>query len=174
MISTLLSEDEVFDQFSEIIESKGVRAALIYLLHQTDFRYIGIFRFENDTVISVVHYDRENPAVMATDDKPLLTTYCCYVKDTKGVFTTANALLDARLDGHPQLQQVQAYCGIPILDSEGLLIGTLCYYDTVPRDMLNSELSFKFRIASALAYGNHVPPHPSGSVQSINSPVPLC
>ena len=158
MITTLLSEDKVFDQFSEILASKGVRAALIYLLHQTDFRYIGIFRFENDKVISVVHYDRENPAVIRIDDKPLDTTYCCYVKDTKGAFTTADALLDARLDGHPLLQQVQAYCGIPILDSAGLILGTLCYYDTVPRDILDSELPFKFRIASALAYGNHVLP----------------
>ena len=51
------------------------------------------------------------------------------------------------------------HCGIPILDAEGVILGTLCHYDVVPRDLEQIDLLLMLSVASALARGNHVRPH---------------
>jgi GAF domain-containing protein len=55
---------------------------------------------------------------------------------------------------------VRAYCGVPVMDAEGALLGTLCLYDVVPRDPAQIDLPLMIEAASALAYGDHVPPYP--------------
>ncbi len=105
-------------------------------------------------------FDRENPEVQHLDEVPADATYCCYVRDSGGAFTTANALLDERLKGHAAQATVLSYCGVPVMDSAGTLIGTLCHYDLVPRDPAQIDMALMLRVASELAYGQHVPPYP--------------
>lgn len=152
--------DTVFAHFSGLLETSGIRPALAYLLHLTDYRFVGIFRFSNGMANAAVHYDRENPDTTGIEAVPENTTYCCYIKDSRGAFVTANAVLDDRLQNHPAQNAVPAYCGVPVLDSAGTLLGTLCFYDVVARDPSEIDLAFLIRVASALAYGNHVPPYP--------------
>ena len=127
------SSDTEFARFMQTLHNAGLRAALGYLLSLTDYRFIGIFRFENGMVNAAVHVDRDNPQVLTIEAIPELASYCCFVRDSGGVFTTAAALADARLEGHPKRATVQAYCGVPVMDLEGGLIGTLCHYDQVDR-----------------------------------------
>ena len=61
-------------------------------------------------------------------------THCCCARDSRGVFTTANALTDQRLVEHAARAEVLAYCGVPVMNAEGQLLATLCHYDVVPRD----------------------------------------
>ena len=129
-----ISRDEAFARFSATLAASGVRDALAYLLSLTNYRFIGIFRFENGMADAAVHYDRENPQVLRAQAVPDTATYCSYVRDSRGAFMTADAMLDPRTEGHPARQTVAAYCGVPIMDSEGVLLGTLCHYDRVPRD----------------------------------------
>ena len=154
------STDTEFARFTQTLHNAGLRAALGYLLSLTDYRFIGIFRFENGMVNAAVHVDRDNPQVLTIEAIPELASYCCFVRDSGGVFTTAAALADARLEGHPKRATVQAYCGVPVMDPEGGLIGTLCHYDRVPRDPQQIDLMLQLQVASALAYGGHVPPYP--------------
>lgn len=151
--------DETFTEFSATLASAGVREALASLLMLTDYRFIGIFRFQNGRAAAAVHYDREHPEVMHADEVPDTATYCCFVRDSRGVFMTANALLDARTEGHPAREAVLAYCGVPIMDPEGVILGTLCHYDVVPRDVGQIDLSLMVQVAALLAQG-HVPPYP--------------
>lgn len=154
------STDEAFARFSSTLQASGVRAALAGLLGLTDYRFIGIFRFDGDRANAAVFFDRENPEVQHLDEVPADSTYCCYVRDSGGAFTTANALLDERLKGHAAQATVLSYCGVPVMDSAGTLIGTLCHYDLVPRDPAQIDMALMLRVASELAYGQHVPPYP--------------
>lgn len=137
-----------------------MREALAYLLDLTDYRFIGIFRFQDGQADAAAHVDRENPSVMRAQEVPDTATYCCYVRDSRGVFMTANAMLDARTEGDPVRAVVPAYCGVPVMDSEGKILGTLCHYDLVPRDPEQIDLSLVIAAASTLALGGHVPPYP--------------
>ena len=76
------------------------------------------------------------------------------------MFTTANALTDTRLDRHPAREAVLAYCGVPVMDSSGNLLGTLCHYDVVPRDPSQLDMALLLQVAVALEQGHHVPPYP--------------
>lgn len=143
--------DTALHVFAKTLDSQGLRPALVYLRGLTDYRFVGIFRFENGHTVSVAHVDRDDPTAVWTDDEPTDSTYCCSVRDTNGAFVTADAMLDPRTEGHAKSDVVSAYCGIPIMDSEGVLFGTLCHYDTVPRDPEELDLSLLLRAASRLA-----------------------
>jgi GAF domain-containing protein len=168
MGSAIQSTDQAFAIFSQTLQASGVRPALAYLLSLTNYRFISIFRFENGKANSVVHFDRENPQVLASEEVPDTATYCCYVRDSGGAFTTANALEDTRLASHPARETVLAYCGVPIMDPEGRIMGTLCHYDVVPRDPQQVDLLLLLQVASALAYGGHVPPYPRPACPASN------
>ncbi len=152
-----LSSDEAFDNFSLALQQRGVRDALKVLVELTDYRFISIFRFSDGKAKSVVHVDRHDLSQMQTDEVADTATYCCYVRDTGGNFTTADALIDPRTADHPAREVVRAYCGIPVMTPEGELLGTLCHYDTEPRLAGQIDLELMLRVSSALAYGNHIP-----------------
>lgn len=154
---------EAFERFHRILEAEGVRDALAYLVGLTDYRFIGIFRFRDGKATTAVHYDRANPAELRTAEVPDTATYCCFVRDSHGTFVTANSLADERLATHAARDRVLAYCGVPVLNAEGELLGTLCHYDVVPRDPEQLDMHLLLEVASALAYGGHVPPYPKAA-----------
>lgn len=151
-----VTTDTAFNVFAQTLDSQGVRPALAYLRGLTDYRFVSIFRFENGNTVSVAHVDRDDPTAVHTADAPTDSAYCCYVRDTNGTFVTADALLDPRTEGHAKRHIVSAYCGIPIMDSEGVLFGTLCHYDTEPRDPEQMDLPLLLRAASRLAQSGQI------------------
>ncbi|MCX7279809.1 MAG: GAF domain-containing protein [Burkholderiales bacterium] len=154
---------EHFEQFAQTLESKGAREALAYILSLSAYRFIGVFRFQDGKATAALHYDRENPSVTSSAEVPDTATYCCYVRESKGLFTVANALDDARLESHPARNAVLAYCGIPVMDPDGQLLGTLCHYDVVPRDPDTLDIELLLQVASRLQQGQHIPPYPVAS-----------
>lgn len=150
-----------FADFAVKVRGEGVREGLELLLKRTDYRFIGIWRFESGKANAVVHYDRENPEVLTATEVPDTATYCCYVRESGQPFLTPNALVDARLAAHPAREQVLSYCGVPVMDSFGKILGTLCHYDLVPRDPAQVNIELMLNVASFLALGGHVPPYPS-------------
>lgn len=158
--NTLPTTKEAFAKFDRILRTKGARDALGYLVGLSSYRFIGIFRFENGKANAAIHYDRENPAQTSAQEVPDTATYCCFVRDSRGVFMTANAMADPRLLEHPARAAVAAYCGVPVMDPEGVLLGTLCHYDLVPRDPEQLDLALIVEVASTLARGGLVPPYP--------------
>ena len=152
--------DEAFARFSDRLESTGLRAALAYLLGLTDYRFIAIFRYHEGMANAAVFYDRENPNVVAVDEVSDRATYCCYVRNSRGVFMTADALHDPRLEDHVSRAVVQSYCGVPVMTSDGEVLGTLCHYDQVPRDPEQVDMGLMLQVASRLAQNNLVPPYP--------------
>ena len=158
--STRVPTAQAFAQFEQTLGAQGPRAALAYLASLTHYRFIGLFRFRDGMANAAIHWDRENPDVTCIDAVPDSATYCCFVRDTKGVFTTVDALHDPRLTEHVAREAVRAYCGVPVMSPEGVLLATLCHYDVEPRNALELDLPLLLQAASALAHGDHVPPYP--------------
>ncbi len=158
-----LENNRAFADFAVKHRSEGLRPALAQLLKMTDYRFIGIWRFEDGKANAVVHYDRENPEVTTSSEVPETATYCCYVRETGQPFKTPNALVDERLAEHPAREAVATYCGVPVMDSFGNILGTLCHYDVVPRDPEQISIPLMLNVASYLALGGHVPPYQSSA-----------
>ena len=152
-----------FETFRSTMADRGLRPGLAYLLGLTDYRFIGIWRFQDGKANAAVHYDREDPETTHAVEVPDNATYCCYVRDNKGVFMTAHAMLDPPTVGHPAREVVPTYCGVPVMDAEGTILGTLCHYDLVPRDPSQIDLELMLQVSSFLAQGDHVPPYPSAA-----------
>lgn len=156
--------DEAFATFMRLLGEAGLRPALAYLLELTDYRYIAIFRFKDDLITATAFYDRDDPAAESAGIVPVSSTYCCFVRDSKGMFTTVNSLLDTRVSGHVKRETVQAYCGIPILTPDGDILGTICHFDDVPRDPEQIDIELILQVASALEQTGSVPAFPDVDV----------
>lgn len=142
--------------FETLLEAEGPRAALGYLNGLTEFRYTGVFRFERE-VLCVYYFDREQPAQSSIAAIPMAATYCSYVRRGNGVFTTADALLDPRLQDHAARRDVRAYCGVPVFDPAGAFLGTLCHFDNLPRDPRQIDLGLMQEVARCLGRGGRLP-----------------
>jgi GAF domain-containing protein len=151
---------KAFARFDELLREGSIREALEYLVGLSDYRFISIFRFQDGQATSVVHFDKQNPSVEQADEVPDTATYCSFVRDKNGAFATLDAGADARTAGHVARTFIAAYCGVPILTPEGELIGTLCHYDTVPRDPDQLDLELLLQVSSALARSGKVPTYP--------------
>ena len=68
---------------------------------------------------------------------------------------------DARLADHPARDTVRAYCGVPIMTSEGEVLGTLCHYDLVPRDFDQINLELMLMVSSFIAREGRLPDYPA-------------
>ncbi|RYF48444.1 MAG: GAF domain-containing protein [Comamonadaceae bacterium] len=156
------SAKRAFADFVVEHRAQGLRQALAALLKRTDYRFIGIWRFEDGKANAAVHFDRENPAALTATEVPDNATYCCFVRESGTPFKTPNALVDERLADHPARTGVLGYCGVPLMDLSGNIIGTLCHYDVVPRDAEQIDVALMMSIASFLALGGHIPPYPRG------------
>ena len=152
-----------FAKFVVTHRTQGLRAALATLVKMTDYRFIGLWRFQDGKANAVVHYDREDPSKTTTQEVPDTATYCCFVRDTKAPFKTPNALIDERLASHSAREQVTTYCGVPVMDSLGNVLATLCHYDVVPRDPDQVNLELMLMVAAYVANNGNLPPYPSTS-----------
>jgi GAF domain-containing protein len=125
-----------------ILDNGDVRAAVIYLNSLTDHRFTSIYRFDNSELRNLYFYDRENPEQHSTPDIPVMASYCVFVRSQRDTFTISNASSDERLDGHPKQQSVQSYCGVPLMDVDGRMYGTICHFDlrTIPISASTVEL----------------------------------
>lgn len=155
--------DQAFEAFVETLHTDSLRLALATLLQRTDYRFIGLWRFQDGKANAVVHFDRKNPEILRVDEIPDDATYCCYVRDSHQPFTTADARTDARLAQHPARDDVLTYCGVPVMDSAGHVLATLCHYDVVPRDPAQVDLELMLNVAGFLALEGRVPPYPDAA-----------
>lgn len=156
-----------FNVFAKLLASDGIRSALYSVLRRSNYRYLSIFRFKDGKATSCVHVDREDLTATQAAEVPETATYCSYARAAKTPFVTANASEDTRTIGHVAREVVLAYCGIPVLESDGTFIGTLCHYDLVPRNPEELDLELLLQVSSALATSGSIPPYPeSPAVQA--------
>jgi GAF domain len=77
-------------------------------------------------------------------------SFCTYTVQSDQVFTVGNALNDARFAKNPVVAgdaHIRAYAGAPLVTPDGLSIGTLCIFDTSPREFSAGELETLTQLA---------------------------
>ena len=106
----------------------------------TSHRFTSLYLFEGDTLRSITFYDHEHPDMQTCEDIPIMASYCVFVRDSGSMFTTHEARCDERLKDHPKQNTVQAYCGAPIVNQDGKMVGTICHFDFQPRRIANLDV----------------------------------
>ena len=145
-VSSPVSREETLAEFSHALRRAGVRDALACLLRPTSYRCSGIFRFEGERVQALVAVDREFPRATEVRTWSEAVERSCYVRDTQGRLVQADASAPCADDG------AQPECrAVPIMDPEGVILGTLCLYDPLPVDAAPLDIELLVEAAAALA-----------------------
>jgi GAF domain-containing protein len=127
-----ISNETAISRLNDFLARGEVRPAVAFLNSLTPHRFTSLFRFDESTLRNLVFYDREQPEVRTCKDISVLSSYCVFVRDTNAAFAIANAREDDRLGNHPKRQEVQSYCGVPLVNREGKMYGTACHFDFKP------------------------------------------
>lgn len=145
-----ISNSQAVAEIKKILRNEGVRAALIFVNHLTEHRFSALYQFQNDALRNLYFYDREYPDIESTDEIPVTASYCVFLRDSGLLFHTSDALRDERVRTHPKREQLQSYCGVPVLDSEGKLFGSVCHFDIKPRVIADEDVDLMEAVALLL------------------------
>lgn len=148
-----------FAKFVVTQKNEGLREALAGLLTQTAFRFCGIWLFQGDKAKAVIHVDREQPETESVPEVGATATYCSLMRESGKPFATFNAMTDARLASHVARTSVLSYAGVPVIDVNGDVIGSLCFYDIQPRDADEVDEQLMASISRYLSLSGLVPPY---------------
>lgn len=131
-VMSAAASPEVVVRCKLLLEQRRVADALEYLNSGTPFRFTGIYRVDGLTLTNLFLYDRENRMGSGGTGARLADTYCVWIQETLSVVQMSDSTTDPRAVGHPKREQVRSYCGGPIRDERGNLIGTICHFDFAP------------------------------------------
>lgn len=84
---------------------------------------------------------------------PLSHSFCRHVVVDDEPLVVADARVDDRLAGHPAIADlgVIAYCGVPIRDAEGHVLGSFCAIDTAEHAWTGDDVEVLRTLAEAVA-----------------------
>lgn len=127
--------DAVITHLRDLLLRHGLRPMLVFLNGMTSFRFSAVTRLENGVQKTVCYYDREDPRPDALPDIPESESYCQYVKARRDVFPVPDALHEPLLQTHPARNAVRSYCGVPLFDRDGNVLGTVCHFHVDPLEI---------------------------------------
>jgi GAF domain-containing protein len=127
--------------FGIILRSEGILAALRWLNDRVPYRFTAVFAFEGDMLHNICLVDKENKATDHCDDQPITESYCIYIHRSRERFSVEDAAVDSRVVDHPKRTSYQCYYGIPLVDSNGRLRGTVCHFDQTPVHLTDDVVS---------------------------------
>jgi GAF domain-containing protein len=119
-------------KFKMTLEADGLSAAMRWLNDRVPYRFTAIFAFDRDMLRNICLIDKQNQNITKCSDQPLTESYCLYVRRSGERFSVEEASLDGRVAGHPKRQSFQCYYGIPLFNSKGKMLGTVCHFDSMP------------------------------------------
>jgi GAF domain-containing protein len=137
-------------QLQTVLARDGTRAALAYLNSLSGLRFTSLYRFEGERLRNITFFDRQAPEQETCETIPVMASYCVFVRDSGTRFATTASIEDRRLDGHPKQAHVQSYCGVPLLDREGRMFGTVCHFDFGPGTVSELDVSLMEHLANLL------------------------
>lgn len=142
--------DDALQRVRALIHRGDVRGALAVLNARTEHRFTSLYRFDDDVLRNVWFYDREQPELEAIGSMPVRASYCVFVRDQRATFRVDNADTDARVAEHPKREQIRAYCGVPLLDPDGRMFGTVCHFDYRPFAISDENVALMEALAPLL------------------------
>ena len=57
---------------------------------------------------------------------------------------------DDRVRNHPKRPSVKRYCGVPILDRDGKMFGSICHFDLEPGKIADKEVDLLEQVSHLL------------------------
>ncbi|HEY1656817.1 MAG TPA: GAF domain-containing protein [Candidatus Sulfotelmatobacter sp.] len=117
------------EQFKSIATTGGLWAGLQWLNSRAPYRFSAVFAFDGDMLRNVCLVDKEDADVKTCGDQPILNSYCTYIHRSGQPFSVENSNLDSRVADHPKRPSLQSYYGIPLVDPDGKMLGTVCHFD---------------------------------------------
>lgn len=133
-----------------VLRTGDLRGAAMYLNSLTAHRFTSIFRFDGPTLRNLALFDRQNPTQAHCPDIPVLASYCVFVRDGECTFAIDDSHADDRLGDHPKRRGIRAYVGVPLLDEDGRMYGTVCHFDTEPRAISDENVALMEALAPLL------------------------
>ena len=120
--------DAAMRGYKQVLETQGP-AGLAYLNGRVKHRFTAIYQLAHGTLRNTYMHDKQGQ-VVPDDFKvvPLNDSFCQFVL-RDGFFTTHNSAQDERLNGLKFQGVLGAYYGVPLLNNQGTLYGTLCHFD---------------------------------------------
>jgi GAF domain-containing protein len=134
-----------------VLARDGLVGGLGYLNSLTPHRFTGVFLADGEKLRNVALFDRTDAAARPWEAFPMLHSYCSIILATGESFSTSNSMDDERVREHAARESVRAYCGVPLLDREGRVLGTLCHFDFVAQSADLVDIELMLEIPAALA-----------------------
>lgn len=146
------SNDEALLQLKAAFAHGGVREAVALLNSLTPHRFTSLYQFDGATLRNITFFDRENPEVESCEDIPVEASYCVFVRDLSTKFMVQDAERDVRVRNHPKQTTVQCYCGVPLLDRDGNMFGSICHFDFKPGRIADRDVELLEYMARLLQH----------------------
>jgi CheY-like chemotaxis protein len=147
-----LGEDALLARVADLARRHDMRGVLGLLNARALYRFTSIFRFDGDRLVSVWTFDREQPdADPSPAELPVDASYCVFVRDACAPFVIDDSQRDPRVLHHRKRDSVRAYCGVPLLREDGVMVGSLCQFDVEARAVDPDAVERMVRVARALA-----------------------
>lgn len=121
-------------QLRKILTRKGLPGLVEALNADVPYRFTGIFVRDGMLLRNLALFDKTTAAPPLWQPFPLSDSFCSLVLDAGVPLIVERAGQDDRPEvcKHRAAAIVQSYCGIPVFDADGDVIGSLCHFDYVP------------------------------------------
>lgn len=147
-----------FGKLRTILDEEGIRSAIRFLNGLTKHRYTSVFIFDGPIGKHAYYYDRQNPDHDHAPDSLLHLSYCVYVKNTSALFNVPDSLQDERVHrDHSKRETIRSYCGMPLTDGLGNVIGSACHYDPEPMAIATADVELLEVFSKMIPKGMYLP-----------------
>lgn len=136
-------------EYRLLLETQGP-AGLAFLNARVPHRFTGVFRLQQGALHSLFLHDKLGEVVPEFLQVVPLVDSFCHLTIRDGVFRTQNSAQERSLDGHKYQDVVRSYIGLPLLDSEGHLYGTICHFDEQALALADDEFEIFSKAAKLL------------------------
>jgi GAF domain-containing protein len=143
------------EHLRSVVTQGGLVAGLQYLNDPIQHRYTGVYRLGQGLLRNIELFDKAakvKPEFLM--EVPLGDSFCQFVL-RDGVFRTDRSGQDDRLEGHKYQGVLLSYHGVPVLDNQGELFGTLYHFDAAQRTLADEDFAFLQQAARVLP--GHLP-----------------
>ena len=130
--------------------SNGLTSALEVLNTGVQHRYTALYRLDHLVLKNIELIDKAKEAKSEMlSAVPLTDSFCQFVL-RDGAFLTSDSSREQVLDGHPYQGVMMAYHGVPVVDAQGELFGSLCHFDFEKRPLSDTQYAHLSGVAMAL------------------------
>lgn len=153
--------DTTFELMVDTFRVRGLAAALEVLNQQIAQRFSAVYRLEaTNLFVNVAYHDKFLEPFPARLKAILFDESFCRYAAHDGQFQTSNSAEDPRLIDDPLKGVLNSYHSVPLVSSEGEILGTVCHFDYMPMALYEDNFELLRLAARVLVNGLSKTPPP--------------